>query len=120
MIVVLQNAGPVTAILCITPLLTVAAGLSDGRIILYDLCDLQAFHMAYPPEKESPIIKLAYMEPDDDPKACLYVWAFHTNSKSAIAVMHSIMYENKIFNENGCFYKVRQHYFNSLFHFFFS
>lgn len=104
--IVLDDAGAVLSILLLPPLLTIAAGLSDGRMILYELSDLQAFHMAYPPDKDSPLIKLAYIEPTDDPRACVYIWAFHANAKAAIAVMHSIMYENKIMNETDCIYKV--------------
>lgn len=102
----MPNAGPVLSILLIKPVLTVAVGLGDGRMVLYDLCDLQAFHMAYPPEKNSPLLKLTYMEPSDDPRACVYVWAFHANARTSIAVMHSIMFETKTVSDNDCVYKV--------------
>lgn len=87
-------------------MLSLAVGLSDGRMILYDLCGFKAFHLAFPPEKDSPLIKLAFIEPANDPRACVYVWAFHTNAQTAVAVMHSIMYADKILSDNSSIYRV--------------
>lgn len=103
---VLDNAGPVLSILTLPALSIVAVGHGDGRMILYDLSDLEAFHMAYPPEKESPLLHLAYIEPADDPRACVYIWAFHANLDTSIAVMHSLMFEKKVIKDNECIYKV--------------
>jgi hypothetical protein len=100
----------VLSILCLTPLLIVAVGFEDGKMLLYDLCTLDAFHIAHPPEEESPLEKLTFIEPADDPRACVYVWSFHSNSTNAIAVLHSLTYETKTLkkNGNGFIYKVRQ------------
>lgn len=95
-----DNPGLVLSLQCLDPLLSIAVGLEDGRLILYDLTDLQAFHLAYPPEDIAPLVKLSYVEPPDDPRACIYIWAFHENRSSSIAVMHSVMYDRKVTDED--------------------
>lgn len=97
----MTNSGSVLSILCLTPLLVVAVGFEDGKMLLYDLCTLDAFHIAHPPEDDSPLEKLTFIEPADDPRACVYLWSFHSNSSNAIAVLHSLTYELKIVKENG-------------------
>lgn len=57
----LPKAGPVLSILSLAPLRTIAVGLEDGQMLLYDLCNLQAYHLAYPPEADSPLVKLTYL-----------------------------------------------------------
>lgn len=101
-------SGSVLSILCLAPLLIVAVGFEDGKMLLYDLCTLDAFHIAHPPEDDSPLEKLTFIEPADDPRACVYVWSFHSNNTNAIAVLHSLTYEMKIVkpNGNGFVYKV--------------
>lgn len=105
---VLPKAGPILSILSLTPLVTVAVGLEDGQMLLYDLEDLQAYHLAYPPENDSPLVKLTYIEPTDDPRACVYIWAFHANADIAIAVMHSISFESKTIQDDIYIYETFQ------------
>lgn len=102
---ILPKSGPILSILCLPQLLTIAVGLDDGRMVLYNLCDLNAFHLAYPPERNSSLVKLTYLEPADDPRACVYIWAFHANSNAAIAVMHSIAFEAKILQDDEYLYE---------------
>jgi len=99
----------VLSLLYLSPLLTLAAGLDDGKLIMYDLTDLQAFHLAYPPEENSSLTKLAYIEPADDPRACVYIWAFHRGQQYAISVMHSLKFEHKISKEDYYYYQVIFH-----------
>lgn len=101
-------SGSALSILCLAPLLIIAVGFEDGKMVLYDLGDLDAFHIAHPPDSDSPLEKLAFIEPADDPRACVYVWSFHSNSRNAIAVLHSLTYETKIIRPdgNGFVYKV--------------
>ncbi|XP_037026893.1 protein ELYS [Bradysia coprophila] len=94
-------SGPALSILCLAPLLIVAVGFEDGKMVLYDLGDLDAFHIAHPPDNDSPLEKLTFIEPADDPRACVYVWSFHSNSRNAIAVLHSLTYEMKIVRPDG-------------------
>lgn len=94
----------VISILVISPLMTLTFGLSDGRMILYNLIDLQPYHLAHPPEINSPLIKLAYLEPADDPRACVYIWALHGSLRGSIAVMHSVMFERKIIDDTFILY----------------
>lgn len=103
-----RMSGSVLSILCLQPLLVVAVGYEDGKLLLYDLCTLAAFHIAYPPDDDSPLEKLTFIEPSDDPRACVYIWSFHSNSSNAFAVLHSLTYETKILkpNGNGFVYKV--------------
>jgi hypothetical protein len=85
----------VRSMLEITPCTTLAVGLDDGRIVLYDLTDLQVFFLIMPPIENTPLQQLTYIEPADDPKACIYMWAFHSGHEGAYATMHSLMYEDK-------------------------
>lgn len=94
----------VLSLLVLPQQLTLVVGLSDGRMVLYDLIDLQPFHMAHPPERDSPLIHLTFMEPTDDPRQCIYIWAYHDNRNQPIAVMHSIMFEKKTKICNEIFY----------------
>lgn len=93
---VLNDSGSVLSILCMPNLYTMAVGLNDGRLVLYDLSDLQAFHLAYPPNTRAPLTHMSFMEPTDDPRCAVYIWAFHNSNEGAIAVMHSLMYSNKV------------------------
>lgn len=92
---VLQDSGSVLSLLPLPVLNCLAVGLCDGRLVLYSLDHLDAFHLALPPKHESPLISLAFLEPADDPKACAYLWAFHDTPQMAIAVMHSLMFGRK-------------------------
>lgn len=99
---VLDETGAIITMLCMPNLNMLAVGLDDGRMILYDLIDLQAFHLAYPPANRSPLTHMSYIEPADDPRSAVYVWTFHLSKDGGIAVMHSIMFENRVngFYEN--------------------
>lgn len=102
---VLPEPTAVLSILSLPPLLTVAAGLEDGRMVLYNLINLSAFHLAFPPEKSLPLRKLAYIEPADDPRACVYIWAFHAGPHVSVAVMHSIAFEGKSIQNDEYIYE---------------
>lgn len=85
--------GAVLSLLIVPQQLSLIIGLLDGRMILFSLNNMQYYHLAHPPDDErSPLIKLAYLEPDDDPRACIYVWAMHSNG---VGVMHSVTFEQK-------------------------
>ncbi|XP_059224000.1 protein ELYS homolog [Stomoxys calcitrans] len=78
-----------------------AIGLEDGRLALYDLAELQIFHIARPTAEiaMSPLVKIDYLEPPDDPRACLYVWTLHENGENLHAIMHNLMYEKRVMDE---------------------
>lgn len=93
---VLEDAGPVLSLLPLPQMSTLAVGLCDGRLVLYHLDgNMEAYHLALPPEPMSPLVAMAFMEPADDPKACAYLWAFHETPEMAIAVMHSLVFESR-------------------------
>lgn len=92
---VLNDSSAILSIMPMPNLFTMAIGLNDGRLVLYDLIELQAFHLAYPPSKPAPLTHMSYIEPTDDPKCAVYVWAFHSSHEGAIAVMHSLMFNIK-------------------------
>lgn len=102
---ILTETSAVVSILSLPPLNTIAVGLKDGRMILYNLVDLEAFHLAYPPEENAPLLKLTYLEPANDPRACVYIWAFHAHSNAPIAVMHSIAFETKSIRNDEYIYE---------------
>lgn len=92
----MENSGAVLSMLSLQPLLSIAVGLSDGLLIHYTLNGLEGFHISQPPEPDWPIVKMSFIEPANDPRACLYIWTFHSTPKAAVAVMHSITYRNKV------------------------
>lgn len=93
---VLNDSGSILSILSMPNLYTMAAGLNDGRLILFDLTSLQPFHLAYPPNKRAPLTHMSFLEPTDDPRCAVYLWAFHTTSEGAVAVMHSLMFASRV------------------------
>lgn len=93
---VLDDSGSVLSILCMPNLYTMAVGLNDGRLVLYDLAKLEPFHLAYPPKNRAPLTHMSFLEPTDDPRCAVYIWTLHSSSDGAIAVMHSLMFENRI------------------------
>ncbi|XP_055381078.1 uncharacterized protein LOC129611791 [Condylostylus longicornis] len=90
----------VLSLLPVPPALCLVAGLEDGRMIIYDLTELQILYIVLPQEHLSPLSKMAFLQPQDDPKAMIYIWAFHENPKSCFAVMHCLEYEKKIVDDN--------------------
>ncbi|XP_037808264.1 protein ELYS homolog [Lucilia sericata] len=93
------------AIQCILPIdliLGLAIGLEDGRLALYDLAELQIFYVALPtPEVTmSALVKMDFLEPPDDPRPCLYIWTLHENGENLHAVLHSLMYEKRLMEED--------------------
>lgn len=93
---VVEDSPAVLSILCMPNLFTMAIGLCDGRMVLYDLADLRPFHLAFPYGRDQPLLYMSYMEPLDDPRNYVYLWAFHASQDGAIAVMHSLMFEEKV------------------------
>lgn len=103
---VLENAKFIQSLLPVDPILGLAVGLADGRLVFYDLTDMQVFYVAPPQEKSSPLVKLSFMEPPDDPRPCVYVWAFHENYQNSMAVLHSLMYEKRVVADDGfCYFE---------------
>lgn len=93
---VLDDTGAITSMLCMPNIHILAVGLSDGRLVLYNLIDLHPFHLAHPPNDRSPLTHMSFVEPTDDPKCVVYVWTFHASPSGAIAVMHSLMFSSKV------------------------
>ncbi|XP_067636779.1 protein ELYS homolog [Eurosta solidaginis] len=94
---------------CLLPIdlaLGLAIGLEDGRLAFYDLAELQIIHISTPqqPQAMAPVVKLSYLEPLDDPRHCLYVWAMHENGENLSAVLHTLIYEKRLLTENDDFY----------------
>ncbi|KAI8117845.1 Protein ELYS like protein [Lucilia cuprina] len=83
-------------------ILGLAIGLEDGRLALYDLAELQIFYVALPtPEVTmSALVKMDFLEPPDDPRPCLYIWTLHENGENLHAVLHSLMYEKRLMEED--------------------
>ena len=85
-------------------ILGIAVGLEDGRLVLYDLTELQIFNVILPRTEVtlSPIVKMNYLVPPDDPRPCLYIWTLHENGENLHAVLHSLMYEKRLIEEYEC------------------
>ncbi|XP_058821287.1 protein ELYS [Topomyia yanbarensis] len=100
-----EEQNPVITILDLPSLMAIAVGYANGQMVLYDLIDLHIIHIACPPQEDTPIISMNLLEPTDDPKACVYIWAFHAGGDGAFAVMHTLMYEEKYVEPNGHVYE---------------
>ncbi|XP_053695804.1 protein ELYS [Sabethes cyaneus] len=100
-----EENSSVTTILDLPSLMALAVGHADGRIVLYNLLDLSIMHVIQFSNKGSPVVKMCMVEPTDDPKACVYIWAFHAGEDGAFAVMHTLMYEEKYAELSGHVYE---------------
>ncbi|XP_029719038.2 protein ELYS homolog [Aedes albopictus] len=96
---------PVTSLLDLPALMAVAVGYADGRMVIYDLLELRVIHVAHPPVEDSPVISMNMIEPTNDPKACVYIWAFHAGEDGSFAVLHTLMYEEKFVEPHGHVYE---------------
>uniref|UniRef100_W8ARA9 Protein ELYS n=3 Tax=Ceratitis capitata TaxID=7213 RepID=W8ARA9_CERCA len=98
----------VQSLLPIDLTLGLAVGTEDGRLILYDLAELQIVHnggrLPQPQRRLAPIVKMSYIEPVDDPRCCLYVWALHDTNVNLTAVMHTVVYDKRVAEDDGFYY----------------
>ena len=65
----LDDSGAILTMMTIPNAYLLSIGLNDGRMILFDLIELEAFHLAYPPGNQAPLTQMSYIEPIDDPRA---------------------------------------------------
>lgn len=106
---VVEQPSPISSILSMPQMQMIVVGLENGLLALFNLCDLNALHLAYPPEADSPLVKLTFLEPADDPRPCVYVWAFHANKNSfPFAVMHSVSFISKAYQDGENIYETFQ------------
>ncbi|XP_036338995.1 uncharacterized protein LOC118748571 isoform X1 [Rhagoletis pomonella] len=94
---------------CLLPIdlaLGLAIGLEDGRLAFYDLAEMQIFYITTPQPQQlmAPVVKLTYLEPLDDPRHCLYVFAMHENGENLSAVLHTLIYEKRLPEKDGFYY----------------
>lgn len=47
----------------------------------------------------SSLVKMDFLEPSDDPRPCLFIWTLHENGENLHAVLHSLMYEKRLVDE---------------------
>lgn len=94
---ILVDSTAVQSILCMPNLFMMTVGLADGRMVLYSLENLKPFHVAFGPKAphQAPLAHMSFLEPTDDPRKAVYIWAFHWSNEGAIAVMHSLMFSTK-------------------------
>uniref|UniRef100_A0A182MUR6 ELYS-like domain-containing protein n=1 Tax=Anopheles culicifacies TaxID=139723 RepID=A0A182MUR6_9DIPT len=92
----------VECILDIVPLKVICIGFADGTVLLWDLVDHSIMHRISAPTEECSAVALNYVEPSDDPKACLYLWIFYAHPEGAFAFLHMIMCEEK-YSQQGTF-----------------
>lgn len=100
-----EEDSPVISLIDLPALMAIAVGFADGRIVIYDLLELRVIHVVYPAVEDSPVVSMNLVEPTDDPKACVYIWAFHASEDGAFAVMHTLMYEEKYVEPHGHVYE---------------
>lgn len=103
---VVADPSAITSILPMPQMQMIAVGLENGLLLLYNLNDLNILHIACPPEEESPLVKLTYLEPADDPRPCIYIWAFHANEQNfPFAVMHAVTFSTKTYQDGENIYE---------------
>uniref|UniRef100_A0A182PKT2 ELYS-like domain-containing protein n=1 Tax=Anopheles epiroticus TaxID=199890 RepID=A0A182PKT2_9DIPT len=90
-----KEKSSVEYILDIVPLKVLCIGFADGTVLLWDLVDHSIMHRISPPTHDCSVVALNYVEPSDDPKACLYLWIFYAHPEGAFAFLHMIMCEEK-------------------------
>ncbi|XP_062555854.1 protein ELYS homolog [Armigeres subalbatus] len=100
-----EEGSPIISILDLPALMAMAVGYADGRMVIYDLQELCVIYVAQPPVEDSPVISMNLVEPTNDPKACVYIWAFHAGEEGAFAIMHTLMYEEKYVEPQGHVYE---------------
>lgn len=106
---VVDEPSSITSILSMAQMQMIAIGFENGILALYNLRDLNALHLAYPPEINLPLVKLTFLEPADDPRPCVYIWAFHANkAHSPYAVMHSVSFTSKTYQDGENIYEAFQ------------
>ncbi|XP_073834708.1 AT hook containing transcription factor 1 homolog [Musca autumnalis] len=113
---VIESPCSIQYIQSIDLIMGLAIGLEDGRLALYDLAEMQIFYIARPkPEiAMSPLVKIDYLEPPDDPRPCLYIWTLHENGENLYAMLHNLMYEKRISeDEEDVTAEEGQYYFES-------
>ncbi|XP_059621144.1 protein ELYS homolog [Phlebotomus argentipes] len=100
-----DDASAVVSLLDLPDLVMLVTGYVDGSLMLYNLQKLEGIHKAFPPKSDCPLMKLAFMEPADDPRGHVYIWALHTWTNLPIAVMHSVTIEQRTDETNSMVYK---------------
>ncbi|XP_055317176.1 protein ELYS homolog [Sitodiplosis mosellana] len=106
---VVEQPSPISSILSMPQMQMIVIGLENGLLALFNLCDLNALHLAYPPEIDSPLLKMTFLEPADDPRPCVYIWAFHANKNNfPFAVMHSVSFTSKTYQDGENIYETFQ------------
>uniref|UniRef100_A0A182IJH8 ELYS-like domain-containing protein n=1 Tax=Anopheles atroparvus TaxID=41427 RepID=A0A182IJH8_ANOAO len=95
----------VESILDVPPLKACCVGYADGTILIVDLVDQSLMHRILPPAEDCAVIAMNFVEPSDDPMACLYLWAFYAHDDGAFALLHMIMCEEKFLQDDVCVYE---------------
>ncbi|KAL9871985.1 AT hook containing transcription factor 1 homolog isoform 1-T4 [Glossina fuscipes fuscipes] len=81
-----------------------AVGLEDGRLLCYDLAELQIYYVVQPPSGICNLVKMDYLEPLDDPRPCFYILALYDNGKNLYALLHTLMFEKRLIDEEAAHY----------------
>lgn len=106
---VIKYSSAISSILSMPKMQMIVVGFENGIMALFNLVDLNALHLAYPPEGDSPLVKLTFLEPADDPRPTVYIWAFHANHKNyPFAVMHAVSFTSKAYQDGENIYETFQ------------
>ncbi|XP_037933001.1 protein ELYS homolog isoform X2 [Teleopsis dalmanni] len=100
---VLELSSCVTSILPINISMSLAVGYADGKLVIYDMIDLEIYHVAlpHPMQNKSPLVKMDYLEPPDDPRSCLYIWTMHESPHHLTASLHTLTYQTRLTDKDG-------------------
>ncbi|XP_002039449.2 protein ELYS homolog [Drosophila sechellia] len=73
-----------------------AAGLEDGRILIYDLIHFEVTTYLQPPKTKEgfkkAVKRMCLIMPPDDPKPCFYICGLYQNTEILHMMLHSVCY----------------------------
>ncbi|XP_017055229.1 protein ELYS homolog [Drosophila ficusphila] len=82
-----------------------AAGLEDGRVLIYDLMRFNVTASLQPPKKEGRIHgaveRMCLIMPPDDPKPCFYICVMYHSAERLNMLLHSVNYRRSYVEQDG-------------------
>ncbi|XP_041447915.1 LOW QUALITY PROTEIN: protein ELYS homolog [Drosophila obscura] len=85
-----------------------AAGLKDGRIMIYDLDSFHITAVLRPPsDLEVSVERICCVVPPDDPKPCLFILGMYGGATNTTTILHSIHYRHSYADDEsyGVYFK---------------
>ncbi|KAH8354231.1 hypothetical protein KR084_004072 [Drosophila pseudotakahashii] len=96
-----------------------AAGLDDGRVLIYDLVHFHVTTSLQPPGKKDrvrgAVQRMCLIMPPDDPKPCFYICALYQGADGLNMLLHSVSYRRSyVEQEQGDIIRFEQYHSSSV------